>query len=110
MKFTHRVVVVSLLTALIVSLPGCGGGSGGGSTVSATPAAPPPPPSAPTNLTATAGNGQVALIWTASAGATSYNVKRSLTSGSGYAQAGTSTTPAFTDMGLTDGTTYYYVV
>src|SRR5207245_5084413 len=72
--------------------------------------APPTPPSAPTNLTATAGNAQVAVTWTASTGATSYNVKRSTTSGSGYVRIGTSTAAAFTDMGLTNGTTYYYVV
>jgi hypothetical protein len=109
MKFAHRVVIASLLTALIVMLPGCGG-SGGGGTVSPTPSAPPMPPAAPTNLTATAGSAQVVLTWTASAGATSYNVKRSITSGGGYAPAGASTTSAFTDMGLTNGTTYYYVV
>src|SRR6266852_1033216 len=74
------------------------------------PTAPPTVPSAPTNVTATAGNAQVAVTWTASAGATSYNVKRSTTSGSGYVRIGTSTAAAFTDMGLTNGTTYYYVV
>ncbi|MCA1607668.1 MAG: hypothetical protein LC775_19875, partial [Acidobacteria bacterium] len=42
------------------------------------------PPAAPTGLTATAGNAQVALSWTASSGATSYNVKRSTTSGGPY--------------------------
>src|SRR5260370_12224124 len=35
------------------------------------------PPAAPTGLTATAGNAQVSLSWTASSGATSYNVLRS---------------------------------
>ena len=44
----------------------------------------PTPPAAPAGLTATAGNAQVALIWSASATATNYYVKRSLTSGSGY--------------------------
>src|SRR5262249_33826022 len=34
-------------------------------------------PSAPTNLTAAAGDGQVALSWTAVSGATSYFIKRS---------------------------------
>ena len=36
---------------------------------------PPAKPSAPTGLTAVAGNAKVTLTWVASAGATSYNVK-----------------------------------
>ncbi len=70
----------------------------------------PTPPAAPTGLTATAGNAQVGLIWSASATATNYYVKRSLTSGSGYIYIGTNATPAFTDTGLVNGTPYYYVV
>ncbi len=77
---------------------------------SATPIAPVQAPAAPTGLTATAGNMQVALAWTTVNGATGYNIKRSTTSGSGYTQVGTSTTASYTDSGLTNGTTYYYVV
>ena len=66
-------------------------------------------PAAPTNLAATAGNAQVSLTWTGSTGATSYNVKRSTTSGGPYTTVGTSTTTSFTNTGLTNGTTYYYV-
>ena len=68
----------------------------------------PPPP--PTNLTAAAGNAQVSLNWTGSTGATSYNVLRSTTSGSETSHATGVTTTSFTDTGLTNGTTYYYVV
>jgi fibronectin type 3 domain-containing protein len=93
----------------VVSAYNSYGASANSAEVSATPVAP-PPPTAPTGLTATAGNAQVMLAWTASTGATSYNVKRSTTNGSGYAQVGTSATPAFTDSGLTNGTTYFYVV
>jgi hypothetical protein len=69
------------------------------------------PPAAPTGLAATAGNTQVSLSWTASAGATAYNIHRATVSGGPYTPiqtgwAGTS----FTDTGLTNGTTYYYVV
>jgi subtilase family serine protease len=67
-------------------------------------------PAAPTGLVATAGNGQVSLTWTASSGATSYNVKRATTSGGPYSTVGTSTTASFTNTGLANGTTYYYVV
>src|SRR5207245_680196 len=68
------------------------------------------PPAAPTNVTATAGNGQVALSWSASSGATSYNVKRSTTSGGPYTTIASPTTTSYTDTGVTNGTTYYYVV
>src|SRR5882762_3478259 len=94
----------------VVSAYNSAGQSANSTEVSVTPVALPTPPPAPTNLTATAGNAQVALTWITSTGATSYYVKRSLTSGSGYVQVGTSTAATFTDMGLTNGTTYYYVV
>ncbi len=84
------------------------GESGNSSQVSATPQV--AAPSAPTNVTATVGNAQVALSWSASSGATSYNVKRSTTSGGPYTTVGSPTTPGYTNTGLTNGTTYYYVV
>jgi fibronectin type 3 domain-containing protein len=70
-------------------------------------------PPAPTGLAATAGNGMVTLTWNAAGGATSYTVKRATVSGGPYANAGTVTSPApdtFTNTGLTNGITYYYVV
>lgn len=67
-------------------------------------------PSAPTSLSATGSSGLVALTWTASSGATGYNVRRSTTSGSGYATIGTPTTASYNDTSVTNGTTYYYVV
>src|SRR5262249_35000433 len=70
------------------------------------------PPSAPTGVTAIAGNTQISLKWTASAGATSYNIYRGTTAGGeGASPVATGiTTTSFTDTGLTDGTTYYYRV
>lgn len=67
-------------------------------------------PAAPTGLAATAGNAQVSLTWNASSGATSYHVKRSTTSGGPYTQVAAPTTTSFADTGLTNGTSYYYVV
>ena len=68
-------------------------------------------PPAPTGLAATAGNAQVALSWSAASGATSYNVKRSTTNGGPYSNVATNVTAtSFTNTGLTNGTTYYYVV
>jgi hypothetical protein len=72
---------------------------------------PPPPPPAPTGLAATAGNASVALAWTASPGATSYNIYRGTTSGGeGSTPAATTASTSYTDTGLTNGTTYYYKV
>ncbi len=76
--------------------------------------APPPPNGAPyaaSSLTATAGNGQVALSWTAGSGATSYNLYRAAESGyeSPIAPVVTGiTNTSYTDTNLNSGTTYYY--
>ena len=70
----------------------------------------PTPPAAPTGLAASAGNGSVALSWSASATATNYYVKRSLTSGSGYTAIATNASLTFTNTGLSNGTLYYFVV
>ena len=68
-------------------------------------------PPAPTGLAGTAGNAQVSLAWNAVSGATGYNVKRSTTSGGPYANvAANNTGTSFVNTGLTNGTTYYYVV
>ena len=70
-------------------------------------------PDAPTGLTATPGDSKVGLSWTASPGANSYVVKRGTKTGGPYT-ALSPVTPitgtAFTDTGLVNGTTYYYVV
>jgi fibronectin type 3 domain-containing protein len=92
----------------VVSAYNAYGQSANSAEVSATPASAPPP--VPANLIAAAGNTQVNLSWNASAGATSYHVKRSTTSGGAYTQISAPTTNSFTDTGLTNGTTYYYVV
>ncbi|MDU5946287.1 MAG: glycoside hydrolase family 6 protein, partial [Paenibacillus macerans] len=68
-------------------------------------------PAAPAGLTATAGNAKVELSWTASSGATSYNVKRATTSGGPYTTVAAGVTAtSYTNTGLANGTTYYYVV
>jgi hypothetical protein len=69
-------------------------------------------PPAPTNVTATTGSQQVTLNWTASPGGFTYNIYRSLTSlGEGSTPIATGVQgTSFTDMGLTNGTTYYYQV
>ena len=71
-------------------------------------------PSVPTGLVATPGDAQVGLAWNTSSGALppiSYNVKRSLANGGPYSliASGVSGT-SYSDTGLTNAVTYYYVV
>jgi len=61
-------------------------------------------PAAPTALTATGGNAQVSLSWTAAANATGYKVYR------GPTLVATQGTTSFVDTGLTNGTAYSYTV
>jgi fibronectin type 3 domain-containing protein len=78
--------------------------------VSATPAA---PPAAPTGVTAIGGDSQVIISWNASAGAATYIVRRSTLAAGGppYTDIAPSVaTTTYTDVGRTNGTTYYYVV
>jgi endo-1,4-beta-xylanase len=89
MNYQPKPAYTSMLSAL-------GGGTG--------------PPPAPTGLVATAGNAQVQLSWNASTSATGYNVKRSTTSGGPYTTVATVTGTSFTNTGLTNGTTYFFVV
>jgi fibronectin type 3 domain-containing protein len=84
------------------------GGNTAGSAVQATTL--PEPPSAPSGLLATAGDGQVSLSWTATAGADSYTLKRKSGAGPWSVVAPSLTSPAYLDTGLTNGTTYTYVV
>jgi hypothetical protein len=65
---------------------------------------------APTGLAETAGNGQVSLSWTASSGATSYNVKYSMVNDGPYTTVTNVTGTSFVDTGLANNTTYYFVV
>jgi len=92
----------------VVSALNANGESGNSAEVSATPTL--SVPATPTGLTATAGNTQVSLSWTASSGATSYNVKRGTVSGGLYTTVALPSGTSDTDTGLTNGTTYYYVV
>jgi endoglucanase len=96
----------------VAAVNSCGLGSADSpASAGATPSSSCTPPPVPTGLAATAGNAQVSLAWTAASGATSYNVLRSTTSGSGYTPVATNVTAtSYVNAGLTNGTTYYYVV
>ena len=79
--------------------------------VSAIPS-PASPPAPPIGVTATPGDGQVIVSWTAAAGATSYNIYWSTTSGvtktNGTKITGVSS--PYTHTSRTNGTIYYYIV
>ncbi len=71
------------------------------------------PPAAPAGLTATAiGTLRIDLLWSASAGATQYNLYRSTASGGPYTQIATINAPttSYSDTTVSGGVTYYYVV
>jgi cellulose 1,4-beta-cellobiosidase len=87
--------------------------SGNSNEAAAKPTAPPVAPLPPTNLSASRGPGKkaITLKWTGSAGATSYTVKRALTSGGPYSVVASGITgTSFKDTGLSDKSTYFYVV
>ncbi|WP_336788620.1 S-layer homology domain-containing protein [Paenibacillus sp. MMO-177] len=52
----------------------------------------------------------VSLKWDAVNGASSYNVYRSTTSGSGYSYVGSTTSTSYSDTGLSSDTDYYYKI
>src|ERR1700737_2418599 len=95
-----------MLAGCVVILAGCGAAANT-SAANKSPASVPAPPS---DLSATAGDAAVTLKWTASSGATGYNVKRATTSGGPYTQIAAPTSTSYSDTSLTNGTTYYYVV
>ncbi|HEY0706603.1 MAG TPA: discoidin domain-containing protein, partial [Polyangia bacterium] len=93
----------------VVTASNSSGESGNSNQASATPNL--SVPSAPTGVVASPGNNQVGLTWNAVSGATSYTVKRATTSGGPYTNVGTGlTATSYTNTGLTNGTTYYFVV
>src|ERR1700723_1893631 len=91
----------------VVSAYNSAGQSANSAEVNATPVL--PRPAAPTGLSATPGNAQVSLTWTASASASGYHLKRSTTSGA-ETQISAPTSTNYTDTGLTNGTKYLYEV
>ena len=108
-SYTDTSVIDGTTYYYVVSASSGSCNSANSAQVLATPAC--TPPSTPTNLVATPGNGQIVLAWTASTGgAILYQVLRSAKTGGPYAIVATPTSTGYTDAGLTNGTTYYYVV
>ena len=80
--------------------------AGTSASASVSVASPPPGP----NLTAVPGDGQVLLTWNLSPGATNYLLQSSVNDGGPYSTIASGTAISFLDTGLTNSTTYYYVV
>ena len=64
----------------------------------------------PTALMADASSGEVVLSWMPSTGASGYQVQRAMASGGPYETIACPSVTAYTDTGVANGTTYYYVV
>ncbi|HEY4215062.1 MAG TPA: hypothetical protein VGM84_26545 [Steroidobacteraceae bacterium] len=112
-SYTDASVTGGMTYYYVVSAVDTAGESANSAQVSAIPTAAGSAtaiPATPTGLAATGGSAQVTLAWSASGGASSYHVKRSTTSGSGYAQIAAPASSAYTDTSVTAGMTYYYVV
>jgi uncharacterized protein (DUF1800 family) len=99
-RVAHTAPILALSTLGLVA---CGGGGSGPSPAQ-------PAPATPSGLTATPGNGQVVLTWSASAGATGYSISRGTSSAGPYTSVDETASTSFTDTGVANGTAYYYVV
>lgn len=70
----------------------------------------PPPSGAPGSPMCTPGANQNVLAWSAVAGATKYDVKRALVTGGPYTVIAQVSLLTYTDLGLTTGVEYFYVI
>jgi fibronectin type 3 domain-containing protein len=111
--FVHEGLTNGKLVYYAVMARNQWGASALSTEVGAMPVA--PVPAAPTTLNATPGDGSVALSWTAASRADSYNLYWSKTSGVVPGAAGVTKienirATSYTQVGLTNLETYYYVV
>lgn len=102
-SFTATQLPGGTVSYFVVSYLYADGESLNSAYVSATPTA----PAGPTGLTAVAGNAKATLSWTASTGATGYNVKRATSTSGPWTTVGSTSSTTFTVTGLTNGTLYY---
>lgn len=109
-RLKDRLITFVLILYLSLAANSCGGG--GGSTPSSPTNGVGSAPSAPTNVSAEPGDGQVTVSWSSVTNAESYNIYWSYSSGvtksNGTKISGA--TSSYVHTGLTNGTTYYYVV
>jgi hypothetical protein len=81
-------------------------------TLNASDYPPLPIPTGPTGLTATSGVGRVYVQWSPPVTANGFTIRRATTHGGPYTELTTyrGIIPEYTDMSVTNSTTYYYVV
>ena len=104
-SYTDLSVTIGTTYYYVITAVNLGGESVSSAVVSATPAL-----FAPTGLAAVAGNKQVALSWTAQPNASGYKVLRGAVSGGPYTAIASPAGTSFTDIGLSNGKAYFYVV
>ena len=93
----------------MVSAVNTNGESANSIEVSVTPTLP-APLAVPTGLVALPDDGQVGLNWNTNSGVSGYNIKRSLAGAGPFVTVTNTSLNSYTDLGLTNGTTYYYVI
>ncbi len=103
--YTHTGLTNNTTYYYVVTAVNAGEESVVSSEVNATPQLP-----TPTGIRVSAGNGQVAISWSAVSGATSYNVYRSIVSGAQGSLLGTTTSMTYIDNTAVNGTPYYFKV
>lgn len=115
-RLTHKLISLLFGSAIMLALlAGCSGNHSFDGIYPA-PVLPTPAvqiPAAPTGVTATAGNAQIAFAWSAVSGATSYNIYCSDTAGVTPAtgtKTGSLTSSPYTMTSLSNGINYYCVV
>ncbi|WP_282943590.1 S-layer homology domain-containing protein [Paenibacillus sp. RC67] len=113
-KYTEKGLTNGTIYYYVVTASNIAGESAKSNEVSAKPSGSTivvKPPAAPTAFKAVAGDAQASLTWDTVVGATYYTVKRSTTPGGPYEAVATIITDTkYTEKGLTNGTTYYYIV
>ena len=101
--YTDSALALNSLYAYTVVVMNAGGVSANSAVVSTAP-------TVPAGLNAIPANAQVTLTWSASAGATSYAIKRGTSSGNENTTVATTTNLTYADTNLVNGTMYFYVV
>jgi fibronectin type 3 domain-containing protein len=108
--YTDTTVGIGSTYYYVISASNNAGTSAYSSEVNATPLSQISTPPAPSGINATAGDGQVTISWTSSAGASSYSISRSTNSTGPFISIGNLAFTSYIDTSVANGMTYYYAV